>query len=724
MSGSRREPLTARKPDATGVTDNDGVRLAWKVYGEGPLTLLLMPTWQILDSRFWKCQVGYLARHFRVVTFDGRGTGDSDRPAGPEAYANDVCAEDAIAVLDATGTDQAVLVALSCGTVWSVLAAAEHPERVTGIVAISPSCGLQVSQPQREHYGFDERLDTTEGWAKYNRHYWLDGDFTDFRHFFFDQMFSEPHSTKQREDALRWSEDTDPRTLVDATAGRLGCNGVRCDPFEDACRRVSCPVLVIHGTDDRVRSDIVGRRLAELTDARLVLVEGGGHGILLRDPVRTNLLVHDFVRTLHPRTRREPNPAPATPAPVTWTRAPARPPRVLYLSSPIGLGHAARDLAIAAELRLLDPRIRIDWLAQHPVTTVLRARGERVHPASGWLASESGLFEDECGEHDLNAFQAIRRMDSILVNNFMVFQDLVEQETYDLVVADEAWDVDHLLHENPELKRFSFAWMTDFVGWLPMPSGGEEEAALTADYNAEMIEQRARFARVRDRSVFVGSPEDVVPASFGPGLPDIRDWMADNYDYAGYVSGFDVESLPERERLREELGMSPAQRTCVVTVGGTGVGRPLLERVLEAIPLARRQAPDLCFIVVTGPRIDPASLPRPRGTTVCGYLPDLHRHLVAADLAVVQGGLTTCMELTAGRRPFVYVPLRNHFEQNYHVRHRLDRYGAGRHLPYEQAADPDALAAAIVAEAGREVDYRPVETDGAAQAARLLAELL
>ena len=106
------------------------------------------------------------------------------------------------------------------------------------------------------------------------------------------------------------------------------------------------------------------------------------------------------------------------------------------------------------------------------------------------------------------------------------------------------------------------------------------------------------------------------------------------------------------------------------------------------------------------------------------FVPQLYRHLAACDLAVVQGGLTTCMELTANRRPFLYVPLRHHFEQNFHVRHRLDRYGAGRHLPYEQAADPDALAAAIAAEIDRQVDYRPVATDGAARAARLLADLL
>ena len=104
-----------------------------------------------------------------------------------------------------------------------------------------------------------------------------------------------------------------------------------------------------------------------------------------------------------------------------------RPTRALYLSSPIGLGHARRDLAIAQELRRVHPDLQIDWLAQHPVTRVLEDAGERVHPASAWLASESAHIEYESGEHDLHAFQAIRRMDEILVNNFMVFHDVVER---------------------------------------------------------------------------------------------------------------------------------------------------------------------------------------------------------------------------------------------------------------------------------------------------------
>ena len=698
------------EPSRVGDVWRTGVRIAYKVYDNpGRPTILLMPTWSIIPSRFWRLQLPYLARHYRVVTFDGRGSGESDRPVGATSYLDSEYAADAVAVLDATGTERAVLVALSCGATWSVHVAARHPDRVDGVVAIGPSCGLSVAQPDREHYAWDARLGTTEGWAKYNRHYWREGGYDDFVDFFMANMFPEPHSTKQIEDCVAWAHEITPEILADTTAGRLGCDGAVAQPLEELCALVRCPVLVIHGTDDRIRPHTVGARLAELTGGSLVLLEASGHAPLARSPVEVNLLIKEFADRVYPPvvSRRVSRPL-------------SRRPRALYLSSPIGLGHARRDLAIATELQRLHPDLEIDWLAQHPVTTLLDPA--RVHPASAWLANESSHVEHEAGEHDLHAFQAIRRMDAILVRNFMVFQEVVESDRYDLVIGDEAWDVDYFLHENPRLKRFAFAWLTDFVGWLPMPDGGEREAALTADYNAEMLEQRARLRRVRDRSVFVGDADDVVPMSFGPGLPGIREWTVDNYDFAGYVTGFVPPT--EHAAVRRRLGCGEDELLCVITVGGSGVGEPLLRRVLDAVPLARRQVPGLRFLVVTGPRIDPETLPRRDGVTVRGYVPDLHRVLAACDLAVVQGGLTTCMELTAANRPFVYVPLRHHFEQNYHVRHRLDRYGAGHCLPYEEASDPDVLAATIAQEVGRTVTYRPVATDGAARAAALLSALL
>jgi hypothetical protein len=233
----------------------------------------------------------------------------------------------------------------------------------------------------------------------------------------------------------------------------------------------------------------------------------------------------------------------------------SRPLRALYLSSPIGLGHAQRDLAIASQLRDLRPDVDIVWLAQHPVTAVLEAAGEQVHAASSLLASESGHVEGEAGDHDLHCFQPLRRMDEILIANFMVFADLCSDEHFGLVIADEAWDVDHFLHENPEPKRSALCWLTDFIGFLPMPDGGEREALVAADYNAEMVEHVARFARLRDRWVFVGNPEDIVDAPPGPDLPYIRDWTAAHFDFWGYVTGFDpVIDEAQRLELRRELG--------------------------------------------------------------------------------------------------------------------------------------------------------------------------
>jgi pimeloyl-ACP methyl ester carboxylesterase/predicted glycosyltransferase len=703
----------ARRPDRTGTVVRDGVRLAWEVHGDGPTTVLLMPTWSIVPSRFWKAQVPYLARHHRVVTFDGRGSGRSDSPAGAASYTDEEFAADTVAVMDATGTSTAVLVALSCGATWAVHVAARHPARVLGIFAIGPACGLAVAQPERERYAWDERHDTTEGWAKYNKWYWLEGGMEDFRRFFFERMFHEPHSTKQVEDALDWSAAISPQVLADTRAGGLGLDGARATPLEPLCAEVRCPVTVLHGSEDRVRPVAVGARLAELTGGRLVVAEGSGHGLPGREPVLVNTMVHEFVESV----------SPAPPSPATRARALRRARRVLYLSSPIGLGHAARDVAIATELRRRRPDLQVDWLAQDPVTRMLAAAGERVHPASASLANESDHIEQEAGEHDLHAFTAIRRMDEILVHNFMVFDDVVREEHYDLVVGDEAWDVDHFLHENPERKHFGFAWLTDFVGWLPIPDGGREEARLTADYNEEMLEHRARFPWVRDRSVFVGNPEDVVPQRFGPNLPDIREWTEQHFAFSGYVTGLTAPDAPGRVALRRSLGYRPEHRVCVVTVGGSGVGEPLLRRVMDAVPVARREMPELRFLVVCGPRIDPASLSRPDGAQVLGYVPRLAEHLAACDLAVVQGGLTTCMELAAAGTPFVYVPLRHHFEQAFHVRHRLERYGAGQHLDYAQACDPEVLAKSMIATLVAGSTARPVETDGAARAAELLAEL-
>jgi pimeloyl-ACP methyl ester carboxylesterase len=295
-AGARTGPeqTRARYPDAEGHVERDGVRVWWERYGNGEPTVFLLPTWSIVHSRHWKAQIPYLARHFRVLTFDGRGNGRSDRPAGAAAYTEREFAADALAVMDATGTGRAVLVGLSCGALWATVLAGDHPDRVAGVITIGPAVGLAPPHPERAVHSFLEPLDTDEGWARYNRDYWL-RDFRGFLEFFFSRCLTEAHSTKQHEDCVGWGLEIGPEPLIDAHQGLLLCG---LESFRDSCARVRCPVLVIHGDEDAIRPHAQGAALAEVTGGRLVTLGGSGHLPQARDPVKVNLLIREFVESL------------------------------------------------------------------------------------------------------------------------------------------------------------------------------------------------------------------------------------------------------------------------------------------------------------------------------------------------------------------------------------------------------------------------------------------
>jgi predicted glycosyltransferase len=442
----------------------------------------------------------------------------------------------------------------------------------------------------------------------------------------------------------------------------------------------------------------------------MLTIAGGGHVTAARDPVVFNRALHEFIA--------------GTPRQRIWTRAMKRPRRALFISSPIGLGHVQRDLAIARELRKLQPDLAIDWFTVDPAARYLEREGEHLHPITQRLANESRHFENMAGEHDLSAFFALRTMDEIMSHNFMTFVDLMEAEHYDLVIGDEAWDVDYFYHENPELKRQPYVFLTDFVGCLPMEPGNEREAALCADRNADDIEHIARYPYLRDAAIFVGNREDVTEQPFGPDLPGIRAWTDRNFCYCGYCLPFDPHTLADTERLRARHGYRSDEKIAIAAVGGTATGRHLLQRIAAAFPRMKRELPELRLILVTGPRLsDDGFEPQP-GLELRPYVHNLYEHLACCDLALVQGGLSTTMELVATRRPFLSFPLQRHFEQCVHVRQRLANYAADRSMDYAATLDPDQLARRALAAMHEPVRYRPVETDGAARAALRIAQVL
>ena len=706
--------MRARPPDESGYVVNAAARIYYEVHGSGEQTLLLLPTWAIVDSRHWKMQVPSLARYYRVITFDPRGNGLSDRPRDPAAYADTVVTSDIRAVLDATGTERAVLAGFCTGFIWALLFATAEPECVAGIVAIAPTLPIPPADPWgRSEHSFDDVPHSTEGWGKENRHYWR-RDWRGYVEFFMSQIATEPHSTKPYDDLVEWGMQTDAETMLcDADAPHQIADEKQAVQL---CRALTCPVLVIGGDQDKIVPPERPRRIAELTGADLLVIHGGGHAPHVRFPVPVNHAIRLFVDRLVPRPRKQ----------TTWQVTQGRPRRALWISSPIGLGHVQRDLAIARAVRARVPDLEIHWWAQPPVTQVLAEAGEMIHPASAEMASESAHWESEAADHDLPAFYAFRRMDEIFCANYLLFDDAVRDTSYDLWVGDECWEIDYYLHENPDRKIAPYVFMTDVIGFLPTDPADPREGGLCADYNADSIEKRERLPRLRDASMFIGSFDELPDRPFGPGLPGIRAWSRRWFSPVPYVIPFNPAAYRDRARLRRRLGYPEDQPLLVAAVGGTAVGASLLELTCDAFARLRKQVPDARMMLISGPRIDPRLLPDIEGMDKRGYVPDLFEHLACADAAVVQGGLSTTMELVATGRPFIYFPLRGHWEQQHFVTHRLAYYRAGLRMDYATTSADDLAAAmrTALAQSSTGPGYRPVPRGGARRAAGRIAALL
>jgi len=396
-------------------------------------------------------------------------------------------------------------------------------------------------------------------------------------------------------------------------------------------------------------------------------------------------------------------------------------PRVLFISGSLGLGHAARDLAIARQIRLRIPDAEISWLAVHPASAAIEQAGEVLLPEAAELANENASAEQSASLGGLNVLGYLMRSRGAWRRNVEVFARVVESRHFDLVIGDETYEITLALRDRPALKKWPFVMIYDFVGLEPMTRSPVERLGVYVWNRKWCHDYRRRRPSPYDLGLFVGEREDVPDRAFGFLLPNRRVFATARYRFVGYVFPFDPKAFSDRADLRTRLGYGP-DPLVVAAIGGTAIGKELLELCGAAFAELRKRIPSLQMVLVAGPRLAAESLRVPREIDVRAFVPDLYQHFAACDVAIVQGGATSTMELAALRRPFLYFPLPGHSEQA-GVARNLRRRGAGVEMRRAETT-PASLADRIAGLLGKEADWPAIPADGASRAADLIVSLL
>jgi hypothetical protein len=395
-------------------------------------------------------------------------------------------------------------------------------------------------------------------------------------------------------------------------------------------------------------------------------------------------------------------------------------PRALYVSSSIGLGHVSKDLAIAAELRRLDPSLEILWLAAPPASDALREAGESLLPeASSWRGA-SRIAERCLRSGRLDLVRYVYRSLPAWAMNARLFRRVVRRYDIDLAIGNEAYEVDVPLVAHVLRLKVPFVMIFDFVGTVAMTKSPLEGAGAWI-LNALWSLDGFVYGRGQHSALFIGELEDVPAKPFGWGLPDRRQHARTNYDVVGHVVRFDPGDYVDRLDCRRRLGFGD-EPLVICSVGGTSVGRELLELCgTAAIPL-RALIPGVRVVLVAGPRIAVESVRAPDGVEVLGYVPRLHELFAACDAAVVQCGASGTTELAALGTPFVYAPIEGHFEQEI-VAARLARHHVGRRMSL-RSTTAEELAQMVFEELAHVGSHASMPIDGATRAAEhILATL-
>ncbi len=396
--------------------------------------------------------------------------------------------------------------------------------------------------------------------------------------------------------------------------------------------------------------------------------------------------------------------------------------RILYISGSIGMGHVTRDLAVAGQLRKQYPEVELSWLASHPATIPLKDAGEKLLPEADIYANDSIPAENAAKGFGMSVLKYASKTRREWAHNLKIFKRIIRKEKFDVVIGDETYEISIGLSMKLVRLNVPFVMIYDFFGLDSVNSNPIEKLGVYSWNRIWAKSDRKLFSNQENLALFAGELEDIPDKGLGILLPSRWDHAKTYYKFTGYILPFVPAQYADKTRVREKLGYGK-EPLVVCSIGGTAIGRDLLDLCGRAYPIIKRKVPDLRMTLICGPRLPVDSLDVPDGVDVKGYVPALYEYFAASDLAIVQGGGTTTLELTALRCPFLYFPLAYHCEQQIHVAGRLARHKAGVKMVYSQTT-PEILAEKVIANLGKNVDYPPIPVQGAQKAAQLICELL
>jgi len=394
---------------------------------------------------------------------------------------------------------------------------------------------------------------------------------------------------------------------------------------------------------------------------------------------------------------------------------------VLFISGSVGLGHVTRDIAIANELRRKFPQVKIFWLTSHPATEFLKTYREKILPESNLLDNHSEVIEQATNNMHINLLKYVIKGKNTWRKNFEVFAQVVKNQKFDLWIGDESYEITNGLSKNYNLKKAPYVAIFDFLG-LDSMSYNPLEVIGIYYLNRIWLNMERSLPPVTDLRLFVGTAEDIPDKSFGLFLPNRREFAKKYYKFIGYVLRFNPDNYRDKNKIKNRLGYKD-DPLVVAAIGGTSAGKKLLEICIKSYPLIKKKIPNLKMLLVCGPRVSSENLKVPNEVEVKGYIPNLFEYYAACDLAVVTGGFTTTLELTALKKPFIYFPLEHHCEQQIYVKNRLERWNAGIRMSYSTTT-PEELAEKVITGIETKVNYADIPVDGAKKAAKYIMDFL